>query len=125
VIIVEADATLRNQLIAVMQEVRAHCIAFETEASALDYVMDSHAHCSLLIAGHALDGQDQCRELAAMFRAKWPRISVIHTGEGRVPTDKTHPGVAYVREPWSAESLLESAASLLQPGVPVVRPRVT
>lgn len=119
IVVVEDDDILRPLMVDILSGIRAKIVAFPTADDALMHVLDSHGHCSVLIADHGVPGQLNGTELAAMFRAKWPRIAVIVTSGYELEPETLPDGVAYLQKPWAVDQLIKTIANMLQPGIPV------
>jgi DNA-binding NtrC family response regulator len=119
IVVVEDDEILRPLMADILSGIRAKVVTFVTADDALMHVLDSHGHCSLLIADHGVPGQLRGTELAAMFKAKWPRIAVIVTSGYELDPRSLPEGVAYLQKPWAVTELMTTIGDLLQPGIPV------
>jgi DNA-binding NtrC family response regulator len=121
VVIVEDDPVLRSLMADILRGIRAKCVTFESADDALMHVLESHGKCGLLITDHGVPGQIDGTELSHMFRAKWPDIPVILTSGYELELGTLPDGVAYLRKPWTMDSLIQTVGNLLQPDIPVSR----
>lgn len=119
IVVVEDDDLLRGLMTDVLSEIRAKVVMFSTADEALDHVLSSHGHCSILITDHGLPGQLNGTQLAATFRAKWPRIAVIVTSGYELDLESLPDGAVYLQKPWAISKLISTIAAMTQPGVPV------
>lgn len=117
VLIVEDDPVLRPLMVEMLSEVRARIVAFETADGALNHLTEGSGYCSLLIADHGVPGKLSGTQLAALFRAKWPKSAVIVTSGYELAPATLPEGVVYLQKPWAGGQLVDMVMRLLQPGI--------
>ncbi|MDD1965895.1 response regulator [Pseudomonas putida] len=117
VVVVEDNDVLRQLMADILMGMRAKVVLFERADDALMHVLDSHRHCSLLLAEHGVPGQILGLQLARMFRSKWPKIPVILTSGYEQESSDLPEGVVFLIKPWPVGKLVQTIASLLQPGI--------
>ena len=117
IVVVEDNDILRQLMADILMGIRAKVVLFERADDALMHVLDSHGHCSLLLADHSVPGQILGLQLAQMFRSKWPNIPVILTSGYEQEFFELPEGVVFLQKPWPVGKLVETVASLLQPGI--------
>lgn len=119
IIVIEDDLTLRELMVAIVEEVGAKASAFETADDALTYLLQAQSECRLVIADHGVPGQIQGIEFIEMVRGKWPSIAAILTSGYLIDPASIPPSTIYLHKPWSLDDLILAIATLLQPDVPI------
>lgn len=119
VIVVEDDSTLRELMAAILSDVGADVIDFETADDALTYLLEQQGACALAIVDHGLPGQIQGAEFIELVKGRWPSIATILTSGYQLEPATVPPATIYLHKPWSLDDLIISVATLLQPGHPV------
>ncbi|QKZ04819.1 MULTISPECIES: response regulator [Pseudomonas] len=117
VIVIEDDPTLRALMVDIVEQLNAHCVAFDTADDALIYMLQADRAFALLIADHGVPGTIQGTELSAMVQQKWPDVGVILTSGYLLEPSTLPPNVVYLLKPWSLDGLVTAIAGLVQPGV--------
>ena len=115
IIVIEDDPTLRTLMVDIVAEIGVKAVAFETADDALNYLLDAHDRCRLVIADQAVPGQMQGIEFIEMVRGKWPYIAAILTSGYLIDPTTVPPSTTYLHKPWSLDDLVIAVASLLQP----------
>lgn len=119
IIVIEDDLTLRELMVAIVEEVGAKASAFETADDALTYLLQAQSECRLVIADHGVPGQIQGIEFIEMVRGKWPSIAAILTSGYLIDPASIPPSTIYLHKPWCLDDLILAIATLLQPDVPI------
>jgi DNA-binding response OmpR family regulator len=113
VLIVEDDQTLRNLMVEILEDIGATVIAFETADEALIYLLQSHAHCCLVIVDYGVPGQINGMDFIRMVRGKWPSTgSILTSGYSFLPETVAGPTL-YLQKPWSVNELISSMKAIL------------
>lgn len=121
IIVVEDDPTLRELMTAILAEIGATTLAFETADDALTFILQSQGHCPLVIVDQGLPGQIQGVEFIEMIQSRWPQIASILTSGYLIDPTEVPPTTIYLHKPWSLDALIIAVASVLQPGKPVLK----
>jgi DNA-binding NtrC family response regulator len=119
ILVIEDDPTLRELMVAIVEEVGAKASAFETADDALTYLLQVQGGCRLVIADQGVPGQTQGKEFIEMVRGKWPSIAAILTSGYLIHPTSVPPATIHLHKPWSLDDLIIAITSLLQPGLPV------
>jgi len=104
IVIVESDVIVRELMVEILQGIRAEIVTFGTATEALDYILDSHGACSLLITDHG-PGRLSGLALSEMFRAKWPYLPVILTCACGLEFKALPQETVYLQKPWPIDAL--------------------
>lgn len=114
ILVVEDDPSIRSLIEDILDELGACSIAFSSADAAMIHVLQSHAHCPLLIVDHGLPGKICGSEFIHMVRAKWPSVRTILTS-GYFLEPTTVPNyIEYLQKPWSPDELVKSICDLLR-----------
>jgi DNA-binding NtrC family response regulator len=115
IIVIEDDSTLRSLMVAIVAEIGAKAVAFETADDALTYLLEAHDQCRLVIADHGVPGQIQGIEFIEMVTGRWPYIAAILTSGYLIDAETVPASTINLHKPWSLDDLVVAVASLLQP----------
>ncbi|WP_426208139.1 response regulator [Pseudomonas sp. TWR2-1-1] len=122
VIVIEDDPTLRALMEEIVSEVGGKALSFETADDALTYLLQTHEQCRLVIADHGVPGQIQGIEFIEMVGSRWPSISAILTSGYLIDPEAVPASSIYLHKPWSLDDFVIAMATLLQPGVAIIKP---
>ncbi|OSN24793.1 Transcriptional regulatory protein BasR [Pseudomonas syringae pv. actinidiae] len=114
VVVVEDDELMRGLIVEIFTDLGASCISFITADDAMVHLLQCKAHCTLLITDYTLPGQLDGKELALLVHQKWPVVPVIvTTGYGMEVSEGLPEGIAFLRKPWSIETLVEKVRTMI------------
>ncbi|UDI94635.1 response regulator [Pseudomonas sp. IAC-BECa141] len=115
VIVVEDDPVIRMLVKDILDEIGAKSVLFTSADEAFNYLLGTHAHCSLVIVDQGLPGKIQGCEFIEMVRAKWPAVRSILTS-GHLLEPATIPAhITYLHKQWSPDLLITTILTLLYP----------
>ncbi|WP_085717750.1 response regulator [Pseudomonas sp. B28(2017)] len=114
VLIVDDDPILRTLMGYILADMGAEPVAYPTAEDALTYLLQSHAHCLLVIVNHRLPGEIQGIDLIKIVRGKWPSMRSILTSCDLLKSLTIPRQSVYLGKPWSPDQLVATVAAVLR-----------
>lgn len=113
VLIVEDDPILRTLMRYILADMGAVPITYSSADDALDYLLQSHAHCPLVIVDQCLPGEIQGAEFLNMVRGKWPSVRTILTSAHPLEPAMFSNRTVYLDKPWTPQQFETTVATVL------------
>lgn len=121
IIAVEDDPVLRPLMVAILSELGADVLGFESADDALIHMLGNPGAYPLVVVDHGLPGRIKGAEFIEMAKARWPSIAAILTSGYDLASTSIPPETIYLQKPWSLDDLVVSVVKLLQPGYPIAK----